>query len=33
MDDKVKKNLSMRNEGGQPVYEASLISPFSSQVW
>lgn len=33
MDDKVKKNLSMRNEGGQPVYEASLINPFNNQTW
>jgi len=32
MDDKVKKTLSMRNEGGRPVYEASLISPHTNQV-
>jgi len=29
MDDKVKKTLSMRNEGGKPLYEASLTSPYS----
>lgn len=32
MDDKVKKTLSTRKEGGKDVYEASLTSPHSSNV-